>query len=124
MSQCLRNNWVTRGRDTVHFTAQTPLRMPKTLPDVLLEQPETSWRLLSLHWTLLINRATKVVADMLQAITNHQADFNIMVQPFNKECSKDVARSTTPLVSLVSAGSLFDDNNALCDIDDLSMKTR
>ena len=29
-----------------------------------------------------------------------------------------------PLVSLVSAGSIFDDDNALCDIDDLSMKTR
>ena len=27
------------------------------------------------------------------------------------------------LVSLVSAGSLFDGDNALCDIDDLSMKT-
>ena len=29
-----------------------------------------------------------------------------------------------PLVSLVSAGSLFDDDNALYDIDDPSMKTR
>ena len=29
-----------------------------------------------------------------------------------------------PLVFLVSAGSLFDDDNAQCDIDDLSMKTR
>ena len=29
-----------------------------------------------------------------------------------------------PLVSLVSAGSLFDDDNELCGIDDLSMKTR
>ena len=37
VSQCLRNNWVTRGRHTlVYFTAQTPLRMHKTPPDIAL----------------------------------------------------------------------------------------
>ena len=29
-----------------------------------------------------------------------------------------------PLVSLVAAGSIFDDDNALCDIDNLSVKTQ
>ena len=37
VSQCLRNNWVNRWRYTlVYFTAQTPLRMHKTPPDVTL----------------------------------------------------------------------------------------
>ena len=38
MSQCLRNNWVTRRMHThlVHFTSQTPLCMYKTPPDVTL----------------------------------------------------------------------------------------
>ena len=37
VSQCLRNNWVTRERHTlVYFTAQTPLRMHKTPPNVTL----------------------------------------------------------------------------------------
>ena len=37
VSQCLRNNWVTRGRHTlVYFTAQTPLRVHKTPTDVTL----------------------------------------------------------------------------------------
>ena len=60
MSQCLRNNWVNRGRNIlVHFTAQVPLRMHKTPPDVTLTgacsnlKPH-SRRLLSLDWTLLI----------------------------------------------------------------------
>ena len=86
VSQCLRNNWVTRRRHTlVYFTAQTPLRMQKTPPDITLagggEQPETSSRLLSLHWTLLDRAAllTKIVADMHQDITNHQADLNMVM---------------------------------------------
>ena len=55
VSQCLRNNWVTRRSHTlVYFTAQTHLSMPKTPPDVT---PAGGWNnlkhLLSLHWTLL-----------------------------------------------------------------------
>ena len=65
-----------------------------------LEQPKTSSpRLLSLHWTLLIytDRAT-------YAPVHHQplcwleygyyADTDIMSQPLNKECSREVGRST------------------------------
>ena len=110
MSQCLRNNWVTRGMHTlVYFTAQTPSRMHKTPPDVTLA---AAWNNLNIIETVVIKLNTldkpgyinKIVADMRQAITNYQADLNMVmmvpqiscyVQPLNKECSRDVSTSTT-----------------------------
>ena len=85
MPQCLRNNWVTRGRHTlVYFTAQTPLRMHKTPPDVTLA---ATWNNLKHIETVVIKLNTldlqgyinKIVADMRQAITNHQADLNVVM---------------------------------------------
>ena len=49
-----------------------------------------------------------------------------MLQPLNEEFSREGGGGggDDPLVSLVSAGSLFEDANAQCDIHDLSMKIR
>ena len=85
MSQCLRNNWVTSGKRTlVYFTAQKPLRMPKTPPDVTLA---SAWNNLKHIQTVVIKLNTvdipgyinKIVADMRQAINNHQADLNMVM---------------------------------------------
>ena len=85
MSQCLRNNWVTRERHTlVYFTAQTPLRMHKTPPEVTLT---AAWNNLKHMETVVIKLNTfdilgyiiKIVADMRQAITNHQADLTVVM---------------------------------------------
>ena len=59
VSQRLRNNWVTRGWHTlVYLTAQTPLRMHKTLPDVTLAEEWNNLKhLLSLHWSFLYRAA-------------------------------------------------------------------
>ena len=59
VSQCLRNYWVTRRRHTlVYFTAQTPLSMYKTPPDVTLAGRWNNQKhLLSLHGTLLYQAA-------------------------------------------------------------------
>ena len=59
VSQRLRNNWVTRGRHTlVYLTAQTPLRMHKTPPNVTLAEGWSNLKhLLSLHWSLLYRAA-------------------------------------------------------------------
>ena len=47
MSQCLRNNWVTRGRHKLlHFTYQTPSRVHKTPPDGTLA---AAWNKLKHH---------------------------------------------------------------------------
>ena len=58
VSQRLRNNQVTRGRHTlVYLTAQTPLRMHKTPPDVKLAGWWNNLKQLLLHWTLLYRAA-------------------------------------------------------------------
>ena len=111
ISQCFNdNNCVTRGRHTlVYFTAKTPLRMHKTPQDVTLA---AAWNNLKHIETVVIILNTldipgyinKIVADMHQAITSHQAVLNMVmmvpqiscyVQPLNKECYRDVSRSTT-----------------------------
>ena len=131
MSPRLRNNGVTRGKHTlVHFTAQTPLRMHAGRG---VEQPKTSSRLLSLRCTLLIYRATSL--RWLQ-ICARPSPTSKLAWLWLWWCHKYHVTAITqrmfgrgqevdnPLVSLASAGSLFDDDRVLCDTDDLPMKAR
>ena len=65
--------------------AQTPLRMHKTPPDVMLTG---AWNNLNTLETVVIKLntpdipgyTTKINADMRQAITNHQADLKMVQQ--------------------------------------------
>ena len=89
---------------------------------------------MSLHWTLLIYQATSV-RFCRYAPGHHQPPIWLgygydddgatydMLQPLKKIMFEWGQEVDNPLVSLVSAGSLFDDDNALCDIDDPSIKT-
>ena len=127
MSQCLRNNWVTRGRHTlVHYTSQTPLRVSKTPPNVTLawawNKLTHSSRLLSLHWTLLIYRATSL--RLLQICTRSSPTTKLTwiwlwwchryhVTAIKQRMFERGQEVDNPLVSLISADSLFDDDNAM-----------
>ena len=140
MSQCLRNNWVTRrGYTLVHFTIQTPLRMHKTPPDVTLAgawnnlTQEDHWDRchyighpwhIGLHWWDCCRYAPSHHQPPIWLEYGYDGATDIMLQPLKKRLFKRGQEVDNPLVSLVSVGSLFDDDNALCDIDDLSMKTR
>ena len=109
MSQCLRNNWVPRGRHTLlHFTSQTPLRVHKTPPDVTLAG---AWNKLKHHrdcchyigysWYTGLHHN-----DCYRYAPGHHQQpswleyrnagaTDIILQALNKECSREVRRSTT-----------------------------
>ena len=108
VSQCMRNNWVTRGRHTlVYFTAQTPLRMHKTPPDVTLAG---AWNNLKPHRDCCHYTGHSYIGLHYQDCCrytpcHHQPPSWLeygydcatdMLQPLNKECSREVVRSLTP----------------------------
>ena len=79
--------------------------------------------------------ATTIVADMRHDISNYHAYFNIVMIPVMrrhryhataiKQTAFERGREVgNPLVLLSLAGSPSDDDNVLCDVDYLSMKTR
>ena len=112
ISQCLRNNWVTRRRYTlVHFTTQTPLRMHKTPPDVTLAGPwnnqtlEDHWdhcryighpSYTGLHWWDCCRYAPSHHQPPIWLEYGYDGATDIMLQPLKKDCSREVRRSTTP----------------------------
>ena len=73
--------------------------------------------------------ADALVSNWRQAISNHQGDViifilrvqGIILHPLNKSCARVVGHLS---VSLLLTGSPSDNDNVLCDVHNLSMKTR
>ena len=105
MSQCLRNNWVTRGMHTlVHFTAHTHLHMHKTPPDAMLAGGWNNLKphrdccrnighfYIGLHYYECCRYAPGHHQPPSRLEYGYDGATDIMLQPLNKECSREVVR--------------------------------
>ena len=84
VSQCLRNNWVTRGGTLKSISQPKHLCTCTRLRQMARRQEGgTTWSNIENVVKTLNNPIsdciTKIVADMHQAITNHQADLNMVM---------------------------------------------
>ena len=135
MSQLLRNNWVTGGKHTC-----SPFPSPTTFSHVQDSAKCHAGRSTKQSKTHDVGYpdihrpgyVITLVADMRQSITNHHVDLNMVmmmthisyVTVIKQRMFVSGREVDNPLISLLSAGSPSDADNVLCDIYDLSMKTR